>query len=330
MTPAEVRKQIASGTVAPIYLLVSDDPPSRHDVALEFAALVDEGLQAFNVHSLYANEATGAAGRDQLIVDLLAQARTLPMMAPRRVVIVYEAERLLSPKKSPEDDVPPPARSAGGAAKRKRGLTPSEELEAYFEAPEPLTTMVFVAGSLDENRRLVKLARTHAVAIDCGTLQDEAEAARWVRMRLEKEGLTIEPQAVSLLLNGTGLRLARIRAAVDRVALFAAGEKTVTPRHVRDVVQPHDEPGKDFPLGKAIWNGNTRAALREIAVQLDNGISSFMVLGQIRAAAIRLKPEHRIKKSLDAVLDADLAIKSSLGEPRFVLERLVVDLCEGR
>jgi hypothetical protein len=48
MTPAQVRAQIASGTTHPIYLLESDDAPSRYDLAQAFLALVDEGLHAFN------------------------------------------------------------------------------------------------------------------------------------------------------------------------------------------------------------------------------------------------------------------------------------------
>ena len=52
-----------------------------------------------------------------------------------------------------------------------------------------------------------------------------------------------------------------------------------------------------------------------------------MVLGQIRAAAGRLKPDERARGGLDAVFETDLAIKSSVGEPRYLLERLVIELC---
>ena len=57
-----------------MYLLEGDDLQSRHDLSLEFAALVDEGLQAFNVESLYANESANTAGRDALIGDILSTA----------------------------------------------------------------------------------------------------------------------------------------------------------------------------------------------------------------------------------------------------------------
>ena len=92
------------------------------------------------------------------------------MMAPRRVLIVHEAERLLSPRKG-KDDETTQRRRRRRQASAKRESTPVEELEQYFESPEPLTTLVFVAGALDANRRLVKLLRKHAVAVDCGTLE---------------------------------------------------------------------------------------------------------------------------------------------------------------
>src|SRR4029453_10822700 len=141
---------------------------------------------------------------------------------------------------------------------RKRGRTPVEELEQYLEAPEPLTTLVFVAGDLDDNRGLRKLLRKDAVAVDWGRLDPGREAPRWIRDRLKKDGLTIEPQAISVLLEATGLSLGRIRAEVEKLGLFATGEAPLTARHVREMVLPQSEPGADFALGKAIWNGNAR------------------------------------------------------------------------
>ena len=326
MKPADVRKQIESGETAPLYLLEGDDLHSRHDLAVEFASIVDEGLHAFNVQSFYANEAATASARDQMFGEILSAARTLPMMSPRRVLIVHEAERLLSPRKA-RDEEEAPAPAVATDKKRKRALTPAEELEAYFESPEPMTTLVFAAGDLDANRRLVKLLRKHAISVDAGSLDSTADATKWIQKRLEVEKLTIEPRAVSLLLESTGLSLGRIRAQVEKLSLYAAGEKAVTARHVQDLVMPESEPAEDFALGKAIWAGNARRALREVAALMDDGMQPFMVLGQIRAAARSLKPDAKAKDALDAVFNTDIAIKSSIGEPRYVLECLVVDLC---
>ena len=79
-TVAEIRKQIKSAKTGPLYLLEGDDLQSRHDLALEFANVVEEGLHAFNVQSFYANEASNASARDQLIGQILSNAHTLPMM----------------------------------------------------------------------------------------------------------------------------------------------------------------------------------------------------------------------------------------------------------
>jgi DNA polymerase III delta subunit len=252
------------------------------------------------------------------------------MMAPRRVVLVHEAERLLSPKKSKEDEVderPAPEAAASGRKRRVAAMSPVEELEAYLEAPEPMTTLVFVAGPLDGNRRLVKLVRRHAAVIDCGSLGSAHEAGAWIRKRLEKDELTIEPRALLLLLEATGLGLGRIRAEVEKLVLYAAGESTVSERHVRDLVMPQSEPGEGPAVGMAIRDGDARRALRELGALLDAGVVPQPILGQIRWGAGQLRPAERVKRALGLVLDIDLKMKTSAGNPRHLLERLVVELC---
>ncbi|HUQ88348.1 MAG TPA: DNA polymerase III subunit delta [Vicinamibacterales bacterium] len=323
-TVADIRKQIKSGKTGPLYVLEGDDLQSRHDLAIEFANVVDEGLQAFNVQSFYANEATNVAGRDQLIGSLLSNARTLPMMAPRRVIIVHEADRLLAPKRGKDDE-------DGDVEILKKGkrvaTTPAEELEAYIEQPEPMTTLVFVSGPLDGNRRVVKLLRKHADVVDCGTLHDPREAAIWITKRLEKDELTIDPKAISLLLSSTGLTLGRIRPEIEKLILYAAGESTITAAHVKEIVIPQEQSEGTFALMEAVQNSNASRALREVSALIDSGIQPPVILGQLRAATIRLRGDQRVKNGLDAVLRTDQAIKSSSGTPQYLLECLVVELC---
>ena len=322
-TVLEVRKQIRAGKTGPLYLLEGDDQQSRHDLANEFANVVDEGLQAFNVQSFYANEATNAPGRDQLIGSLLSNARTLPMMAARRVIVVHEADRLLAPRRAKDDD----QQELDLPKKGKRGTTPAEELEAYVENPEPMTTLVFVSGPLDANRRIVKLLRKHADVVDCGTLTSPREATIWIQKRLEKDELTIEPKALSLLLETTGLSLGRIRAEVEKLVLYAAGESGINAQHVRDLVMPQSESEGVFALIEAVRNSNAPRALREVSALIDGGIQPPMILGQLRAAATQLRPDGRVRSGLEAVFRTDIAIKSSSGTPQYLLECLVVELC---
>ena len=72
-------------------MLVGDDDVERSAVAGEFADIVEEELRAFNVDRLYGGEIK--------VDDLIDATATLPMMSPRRVVVVLEAEKLLIPKR---------------------------------------------------------------------------------------------------------------------------------------------------------------------------------------------------------------------------------------
>jgi DNA polymerase III delta subunit len=324
-TRTDVRNQIKSGETHPLYLVEGGDVQSRNDLAQEFLAVVEEGLQAFNVEILHAADASSAIAREELINGLLAAARTLPMMSPRRVILIHDAERLLSPKRGQNEEEAPAAASPAG--KRKRALTPLEELEAYFESPEPMTTVVFAAGQMDANRRLVKLLRQHSVVVDSGSLASAADAARWIKARLEKDEMWMEQKAMSLLLEATGLDLGSIRSEIEKLILYASGETSITTSHVRDVVIPQEEPGDGFVMGEAFRAADPRLALKEVGSQLDAGIQPPQVLGQIRAASHWLRPESRLKPALAAIFQTDLAIKSSAGTPRHLLERLVIELC---
>jgi hypothetical protein len=77
----------------------------------------------------------------------------------------------------------------------------------------------------------------------------------------------------------------------------------------------------------AVERGAGAEALRELAAQLDGGASPYMLLGQL-AWCVRTKLDRRrVPAAVDAVFRADLALKSSGGDPRVLLERLVVELC---
>lgn len=325
LTPAAVRATLANGQAGPLYLLESDDAPSRLELAHAFLSLVDEGLQAFNVAVFHGRDATNADAREAMLSQILVTARTLPMMSPRRVILLHDADALLAPKRAKDEDAGEPV----AGKKRARSATPAEDFEAYVAAPEPLTTLVVDAPSLDRGRRISKLLLQHAALVDCGTLDGADDAARWLKARLDQDEMTIDGPAVRALIEATGLSLSRLRAEVDKLVLYAASTGTITAQDVRDVVAPVEEPGEDFALGKAIWAGNTAGALRELGVMLDGGAPAPMLLGQIRAAVIRLRPDSRARAALRGVLEADLAVKTSRGEPRYVLEKLLVEVCAG-
>ena len=304
LSPAVLRQQIASGETGPLYLLLGADPTETSAVAGEFAEMVDEGLRAFNVDRMY--------GGESKVDDLIQAAATLPMMAPRRVVVILEGEKLLIPKRE-----------------SKAADEELERLEVFLKDPPPHATVVFVCGDLDQRRRVVKLLMKQALVVNCGTIADASDAERWVKARAVAAGVTLDPAAARALVERAGLDIVRLRAGLDRLVLYTMGQPKITADDVRQVVTAGPEAQADFGIANAIRRNDAADALHELGLALDAGAVPFFVMGQIRTAAERL-PAPRVRSAIDAVFRTDLAIKSSAGEPRVLLERLVVELCETR
>jgi DNA polymerase III delta subunit len=301
LSPTALRAQLADGKVGPLYLLLGADAVERSAVAGEFTSLVEEELQPFNLERLHGADTTADA--------LIDAANVFPMLAPRRIIIVVEAERLLTPKRE--------SREAEEQAAR---------LEKFIDDPSPAAVVIFECGALDLRRRVSKLLLRQAQVVDCGTIEDQPAAERWVRARAAQENVPLEPEAVRALVERAGLDVGRLRGALERVSLYAMGQKTVSAADVSASVSAEPEAQADFGVGKAIWRDDVRGALRELGLALDSGAAAVMLLGQLRAAAERLPPA-RVPAAMTAVLRTDLALKSSGGEASVLLERLVVELC---
>jgi DNA polymerase-3 subunit delta len=317
-TAAAVRKQIKSGDTDPIYLLQGEDEIEKSALAHEFAEIVDEGLRAFNFERIHASDMTTGDRVADGVASLIAAVRTLPMMSPRRVILVLQAEMLLAPKRESE------------AASRAL-----EQLESLLKNPEPQTTLVFVASTLDKRSRMHKLLVKQATIVECGAIEDQADAERWVRARVAAANVQIEPAAARLLAERAGADVKRLRGEVDRLLLYALGQKQITVDDARQVAGPAALQDH-WAMTNAIEAGAAPEALRQLALVLEAGAAPEQVLGQlgwvVRAKFPQLAPAS-VRTAVDAVFRTDLDLKRanrSSDQPRILLERLVVELCAGK
>ncbi len=323
LSPPALRKQIAQRTLDPVYLIVGDDDAEMTRLTNELSSVVEDELRAFNLERLYAGE---KAGSPQAIVQA---ARTLPMMGDRRVVIVLRDERILKPKS---------AREEGGEGDDKG---PTDALEAYVKSPEPMTTLVLVAADVDRVRRLFKAIQKHATIVECWGLkagrdtkgldlrQVARQAEALVKQAAADAGQQIEPAAARLVAARAGADISTLRGDMERLLLFAAGKPTITLKDAEQVVTAETSQD-DWAVTNAIQNGNRAEALRQLGLALDSGGVSYQILGQLawfaREKLIGIDPK-RVRPAIEALFRADLDLKSSGGDPRVLLERLVVELC---
>ena len=303
ITPAALQTQIASGSVDSVYLVLGDDEYEKTELVAEFDRLVEEDLRAFNADRFH--------GGDASVGQVLDAARTLPMMAPRRLVVVTRAERLLEPARESQ------------AATRD-----AEALAAFVETPPPHVVLVLVAGRLDERRKLTKRLLARATVVRCGVLETVADAQRWIRARLKATNGKMSAAAIRMLSERTGPDVVRLRDELDRLLLFVADGNEISVGDVSDVSGPATA-YDDWAVTRAIERGAVDVALRELGLTLESGAVPYMVLWQLAWVARSKVPANRVPSAIDAVFRTDLALKRSAGEPRVLLEQLVLELCGG-
>jgi DNA polymerase-3 subunit delta len=300
-------------------LIVGADEHEKTALAVAAGDMVEEDLRAFNVERLYATD------KSVTPMSVIEAARTLPMLASRRIVIVLAAEKLLVPKKK-------------GAAEDDQEGGDVEPLIDYFGSPSPETTLILVCSPgetpdaipLPKNLRITKAVAAAATVVTCSGLDGGKDPSRWVQERAKAAGLEIDRQAVAKLVDLAGGDPGRLRADVEKLLLFASGSGKVMLDHVRAIAGAPVHHGDDWALVRALEQQDAATALRELQASLNEDVSPFLILGQI-AGSVRSPrsryPPRRIPAAVDAIFRTDQAMKSSGGDPKVLLERLIVEMC---
>lgn len=321
-------QQIRSRKPQPVYVIIGDDDQEKSALSQLAAELVEDELRAFNVERLYGTDkGTGAD-------DIVEAARVLPMLGDRRVIVVLRADRLLKPprKKADEDEEQSEDAEAPVSA---------DALTAYVTKPEPMTTLVLVADDIDRSRKLGKALIKHAAIVECWGLKGGKEvkgwelpqvaraAQAWVKKQAAEAGKQVDAQGAMLLAERAGTDISRLRGDWQRVLLYVGERAKITREDVAEVVSPETSQD-DWAVTDAIARGDAATALRQLGLAFDAGAVPQMMIGQlgwwVRSKLPGVAPA-RVKAAVDALLRTDLDLKSSTGEPRVLLERLVVELC---
>jgi DNA polymerase-3 subunit delta len=323
-----LRTHIQSGTLSPIYLLVGEDIKLIDRMVDALEALIDPADRPFAVERLFAGEAGGSP------IDIAAASRVYPMLGDRRMVFVLRAERLLKPKRGGKAA---DAESDDAGAESEEAAADFAPLEEYIAAPAPSTTLVFVAAEIDRTRRFTKrlVEKAQYVVFEglagpaAARRDPRADATALVKAEAAREGRKIDPQAVELLVARCGDDVTKLRGAIERLFLFTEGEARISASHVGEIVSAESHVTDDWALVNAIGDGDAARALEEAAARLDRGDVPQAMIGQLRWwVSMRLaeRAPERVAPALDALLRTDLALKSSGGDARVLLERLVVEL----
>jgi DNA polymerase III delta subunit len=336
VTSEAVHQQIARGRLLPVYLLVGDDDRQISAIATSLSNTIEDELRAFNAERLYATDKGASAAA------VVEAARIAPMMAPRRLVTLLRAEAWLKPKRPPAAEAQEDADTQAQAETdvvEKGGLGPLVE---YLKSPVESTTLVIVAADVNKSMSAVKALYKTAAVVECWGLADQnpqrggdglRQALMLIKETASASGRQFEPAAAQLLAERSGGDIGKLRADVDHALLFAQGRRAITRADVEAVVSDRETVQDPWAVVNAIERGNAPEALRQLAVVLEEGAVPVMVLGQlawfVREKLPRLRPQQAAA-AVQAVFRTDLDLKSSAGDPRVLLERLVLELSGDR
>ena len=326
---AEFKKQIAPAA-GPVYLFVGEDVKLIDRMVDDVESTIEEADRPFAVERMYAGEAEAHPWRSPW-------PRTeLPMLGDRRIVFVLRAERLLKPKRAARapgaDDDEAEERDERGRRLRVRSRT-------TWPHPSSSTTLVFVAIG---DRPIAPAHQAAARKSDwsssaggsrrsAGSRQDgRVSASAWLQDELRRSGRTIDPDAAAHAGRPVGQRHHQAPRRRRAAAAVRGDRASISLDDVLDVVSEGDEVDDDWAVVNAIAEGDAgRGARRGGWRGLERGDSPHALLGQLRwwvSTRLAEGDPGRVTGALEALLRTDLALKSSGGDDRMLIERLVVEL----
>ena len=182
MTSQELTKHLSAGRIESIYLLVGEE-----------SWLVDDALTTLRRYAAATDDLMNThvfSGAEVSPSHIVAIAQTLPASAPRRLIIVRDAERLAA----------------------------SDALAGYCVDPAPSTCLVFVMTKLDRRKAWVQALVNRATTVACDPLKPAGLKA-WLQRETAARGLSLSEEAVAYLVARADGSLRALLQDLEKLAL---------------------------------------------------------------------------------------------------------------
>jgi DNA polymerase-3 subunit delta len=332
ISPEKLVERLARGQEISAIVLKGSDAYLRDMCRKRIVdAFVPEGVRDWAIARLSARE----AGWD----EILQRAQTLPMLAPRQVIIVEGAESVEKLGDKARDGI-------------------LDALAKYLDSPAPFTVLLLETDGLDGRQRFAKMLSEKALVVE---LSIGGESAAALAAQMAKDcGTEIDRDAAVFLAEILNDEPARIRIEIEKLAAYtqqegrirvADVEKLVTAARKNTVWQLADmlaERKRDAALqfldnllregeqpagivGALAWLYRKLVEARGIPMTT-NGYQAARLLGmRPEAAENAVRQAHRIPKKellagVIALAEADSQLKSANPDPRAFMEFLVARL----
>jgi DNA polymerase III subunit delta len=271
------------------------------------------------------------------LANVLDEARTLPFLAPRRVVVVEDADPFVSAHR--------------------------QDLERYADHTSATGVLVLSVKTWPMTTKLAKRVEVVGLSIEC-TTPSESTLSSWLIALARARGVKLEQSAAQLMVELVGPEPGLLSSEVEKLSVYVGDQKVIRDEDVARMVgagrvqeiwkildaattgqggralvdldrliASGEHPvgllaAMTFSLRKIHYAGMLRRARRNLADACrEAGLFKFAMVEKQHA---HLGPT-RVSRLPEMLLKADLDLKGSSQLPdRVVLERLIVQLASPR
>jgi DNA polymerase-3 subunit delta len=247
------------------------------------ARVLDPRTRDFNYELYYGKEA-GAA-------RIVQAARTLPMMAKRRLILVRDADEM--------------------KADELAGLI------SYVSDPAPESCVVFVGEKIDQRLKFFTAFKKHGTLVKLDPLY-ERQLPDFVRGEARARGVAFAPDAVQLVVDEIGAELGQLADAVERLSIYVGERKQVSAEDVVAVVATTRQRSV-FELANAVGERDRARALAMLATMLEARESGVRIVAML---ARHLRQLWITSELLERTRDK-FEIAQALGIPPFFVDDMM-------
>ena len=333
---AQLDRDLGSGNFRPVYLLFGKESylVSELRKRIEKAVLGGAKGSAFNRDVLVA-----ARTKPDQVTEAV---RTLPMMGPRRLVVVERID---------EGD-------------KRNSAAVQDSLAAVVKAEIPTTVLVITAVNVDRRRKLFKAVKKHGMAVESKPLW-ERELRGWVTAEAGRLGKRIDGDAVHLLCDMVGNDLGKLHNELQKLSHYVGdrggirlsdAEEAVADLKLSTVFDLTEALGathlKDALLALArldeagtqpvrtLWfvtrHFRSLLAAREAVDQGTDPENALLAVGVNKAVAWKVKRQlavrsvSQLRDALIRIAGVDDDLRRSKIPPELLMDQLAIDLCSKR
>ncbi len=264
-------------------------------------------------------------GTKASLAEVLDDVRTLPFFGGVRLVIVRDADDLITKHR--------------------------EALERYVAAPSETGVLVLICTSLNKQWRLTRAIEKVGKLVECKA-PSPRERPTWLITRARQHyGKTLEPPAAATLVELVGDDMAGLDGELAKLSIYVGDRATITENDVGELVGYH-RPENVFRMTDALAAKNAPVCLKvwRQTLATDNQ-AEFRAIGGLAWAVRQMivakdgsKPTtnwsmsksagrftlRQLQDILVQLLAADVAGKTGLGTVETAIEKLIVRSCTAR